>query len=796
MELKGVRGTLFCYNKNMNNIPLTDLMQGLTSEQVMRAPKNIPVHHVSNIELGLVTFKNQVMSFFFLLLIVSGILSLFLHQTLDASLFFIIAGINAIIGFFQEFRASKSALTLEKLVAHTVEVRRDGTLQTVSSNEVVLGDIINAEPGDVIVADMIMRGGTDVLLDESVLTGETMPRTVNAGETISSGVSIVQGSLVGQVVGVGKTSSLLLYADKISTTKKYNNFETFINTVSKYILIFTVVCLLLVLAMNVLVAHQLVFSEYILFAISILVGVVPESLPIVVTLILTREALKLSQQNVIVKKLSVLENLGSMEYLFTDKTGTITENKLKVQDTLDEGDLKNILTVISSGVYERTPMDSVFDQAITAYIGKINQDQELTFSPFEVARGYAMYTLPDGTEIARGQYKAILSLCGDNQEFANKCNDAEGQGLRIIALAVKQKDGAGYKLAGAVMFEDPLKQDAVDMYTKMQELGVTVKIITGDSVQVATYIAHILDPKLDVSSVYSMDMWQGSGKQALEGYSVYARCRPDQKAVLIDEHVDNGVVGFLGEGINDALALKRADIGFVVNNASDVARQSADVILLEKSLNPVVTAVTLSRRAFIHLRTYLLCTLTGDIGTLISLTAVAIFWQQIPMLPIQILLNNLLTDVPLMFIVLDNLSEDEIKKPIRIQPMRFFNIIFIFALLSSVFDFIFFFSFKHYDISIVRTGWFVFSVLAELTLVFSLRSELSFFKSPKMSRVLLGILGVCYVVAFILPYISIGSVFHLIPLSLVQMGIIVGITIVYFGLNELVKWLLFKPKRV
>ena len=781
----------------MNETPLTDLMQGLNTEQVARAPKNIPAHHVSNIELGLVTFKNQVMSFFFLLLIISGLLSLFLHQNLDASLFFIIAGINAVIGFFQEFRASKSALTLEKLVAHNVEVRRNGTLQTIPSTDVVLGDIVNVEPGDVIVADMIMRGGTDVLLDESVLTGETNPRSVNAGEIISSGANIVQGSLVGQVTGVGKTSSLLLYADKISTIKKYNNFETFINTISKYILIFTVICLLLVLVMNVLIAHQLVFSEYILFAISILVGVVPESLPLIVTLILTREALKLSQQNVIVKKLSVLENLGSMEYLFTDKTGTITENKLRVQDVLDQGGIKNILGIISSGVYERTPMDNVFDQAISAYLGN-NQavGQEISLSPFEVARGYAVYTLSDGTEIIRGQYKAVLGLSGDDQEFAKKCNDLEGQGLRIIALAVKKKDESSYKLAGAVMFEDPLKPDAIAMYTKMQDLGVSVKVITGDSVQVATYIGHILDPKLNASSVYSMDAWAGSGKQTIEQYAIYARCKPDQKAVLIDEHVDNGVVGFLGEGINDALALKRADIGFVVNNASDVARQSADVILLEKSLNPVATAVTLSRRAFIHLRTYLLCTLTGDIGTLISLTAVAIFWQQIPMLPIQILLNNLLTDVPLMFIVLDNLSEDEIKKPIRVQPRKFFNVIFIFAFLSSVFDFIFFFAFKHYDISIVRTGWFVFSVFAELTLVFSLRSELSFFKSPKISRVLLGVLGICYVVALVLPYIAIGSVFHLMPLSLVQVGTIIGIMIAYFGMNELLKWLLFKKESI
>lgn len=776
---------------------LTPIEIGLTSEQVLLAPKNIPAHHVSTIELIIITFKNQVISFFFILLIISGVLSLFLHQAVDASIFFAIASINAIIGFFQEFRASKSTQALEKLVLQKVAVLRNGVLQKIPSTDIVQGDIVSGEPGDVIVADMVIRESTDLFLDESVRTGETLPRQAQENETVFAGVSIIQGKMLGQVTAVGRESSLLMYAEKVSKTQKNSSFEGFINSVSKYILIFTVFCLAIVFLLNVLVTHSLLPSDYILYAIAMLVGVVPESLPLIVTIILTREALALAKNNVIVKKLSVLQNLGSMNYFFTDKTGTVTENNLRVKDVFDTGDLLDNLSLIAKGEYERTPMDEVFDTAIESYLTIANirpqASQNLVLSPFQIARGFSVYTLPDGSEIIRGQYSRVcVSCCETNTDFQGRCLNAEQQGLRVIAFARKQVHESDYQLSGAILFEDPLKVDAASLYQSLGQLSVDVKIVTGDSVSVAEYIGNKLDSKITDASVFCMDDWNTTHAQDIENFSVYARCKPEQKSELIDEHLDHGVVGFLGEGINDALALKRADVGFVVNNATDVARQSGDVILLEKSFAPIVNAIKMSRKAFAHIRTYLLCTLTGNIGTLVSLTAVVIFWQQIPMLPIQILLNNLLTDVPLMFLITDNISESVVQKPIRDQAGKFFKYIFLFAILSSLFDFIFFFAFRGYDITILRTGWFVFSVLAELTLVFSLRSELLILRSPKISNILGGVLTGCYVITLALPYLPIGKVFHLFPLSGIQVTLLLGITILYLVTNEVVKKLLFR----
>ncbi len=779
----------------------TDIALGLTTQQVRQSPKNIPAHHVSSLEMAITVVRGQVISFFFILLIISGLLSFFLGETIDATIFFIIAGINAVIGFFQEYRANKSAQTLEKMVAHTVTVRRDGILTKISHTDVVLGDIVVLGPGDIAVVDITVRACTDGFVDESVVTGETMPRQITIGDSVPSGATISQGSVVGEVSAVGKESSLMQYAEKIAKIEKSSSFEKFIHTISTTIMMVTVACLLLVLLINVLITHGMIFSDYVLYAISMLVGVVPESLPLIVTIILTREALRLSKQQVLIKKLSVLQNLGSMNYLFTDKTGTLTENNLRVKEVLErESSAYDKLFTIAAGSYERTPMDEVFDTAILDYLNQSGKpvvkekNQELILSPFQVERGYAIYTFPSGEKVIRGQYRPISALTGSDSDFCDTCTRYESEGLRIIAIATAQKDSEKYILQSAVIFEDPLKPDAVETYHQLSKLGINVKVITGDSLQVAEYVGNILHPAIMEKFAFSMDGWKTDGTNTIEDYFVYARCKPEQKSELIDEHLDHGVVGFLGEGINDAMALKRADIGFVVNNGSDVARQSGDVLLLEKSLNPVIAAVTMSREAFMKIRTYLLCTLTGNIGTLFSLTTVVVFWQQIPMLPIQILLNNILTDLPLMFLITDHISAESVKRPIRDEAKKFFKIIVIFAAISSLFDFIFFFTFRGYDISVLRTGWFVFSVVAELTLVFSLRSELSLFKSPKMSKILGVVLVACYITAIALPFLSFGSLFKLIPLTVFQIGILIGIAVVYLGANELAKKFLFRKK--
>lgn len=786
----------------MNTLTHTNIQQGLTTEEVILLPKNIPAQQETSLQLAIKIMKNQIFSFFFFLLIVSGILSLFLGESIDAIIFFGIALVNACIGFFQEYRANTSVRSLESLIEQNTTVRRNGEIHIIPSTEIVVGDIVLCNPGDVIVADMVVRVAEDLYVDESILTGESLPRSVEQGSTVLSGVSVVQGKLTGQVIAVGKESSLLQYADQVARIKKNNSFDSFISSISMYILILTVVSLSIILVVNVLGTHVLTFSEYILYAISVLVGVVPESLPLIITIILTKGVVELSRNQVIVKKISALQNLGSMNYLFTDKTGTITENSLHVKDVVDVDDLTPILHSMTASSYDRTPMDSVFDEAIKSFIqeeSSIGADNIHTLqgvrltSPFTNIRGYAIYTFENGQEIIRGQYLRVLDVCaGDVSVLRSESFEFESKGLRIIAFASRENSESEFTMSGVVVFEDPLKEDAAKTYTGIQNMGVGVKIMTGDSVPVATYVGNILDKTIDTESIYSMDDWDRKKRENINGYRMYARCQPDDKSELINQHIGNNTVGFLGEGINDALALRRADIGFVVHNASDIARQASDVILLEKSLSPVLTAIRISRRAFIHIRTYLFCTLAGNIGTLISLTAVVVFWQQIPMLPIQILLNNLLTDIPLMFIITDRVSGYSIKSPIRDKPKTFFKLIFLFAFIGSLFDFIFFFVFKGYDISVLRTGWFIFSVITELLLAISLRTELSIFKASRPSKMLTIALITCGIFTLTLPFLPFGSFFHLVTLSSTHIGLLIGIALVYLLVTEIIKQKVFK----
>jgi Mg2+-importing ATPase len=549
---------------------------------------------------------------------------------------------------------------------------------------------------------------------------------------------------------------------------------------------------------------------------------------------------------VLVKRLSSLQQLGSIKYLLTDKTGTLTENTIRIVESLDKGTLVRDASLIAQAEYERTPMDKSLDESI---LGKFPIDasssqaeaaMKLKFTPFKNKTGYAMYSFSSAAsgmardsasaasgassssisansiqEIIRGQYIAIIAMCSgisaeEKADLDGKYAHYESQGLRVIACASRTKDSSvgaasldanpsiaaspaanlnNFKLSGLLVFEDPLKPDAVHSYKAAEGLGISVKVLTGDSQMVALYIAQKLDSHMTADQVCSVDTTsiKSLTDADLDSDKVYARCQPEEKLELIDRHLQKGGVAFLGEGINDALALKRADVGMVVYNASDVARQSADILLMEKSLNPVIKAIQMSRRVYAHISTYLLCTLTGNIGTLFSLTVVALFWNELPMLPVQILLNNLLTDVPLILLITDRLVKEDYSTPIEHSPKNFFKIIAVFGLLSTVFDMGYFFIFKDYPLASLRTGWFVFSILCELILVLSLRTNRVAWKGSRMSSSLILALGSCALFAVVSPYIPFASIFELVPLSLGQISFTIAFTAIYFLANEILK---------
>jgi Mg2+-importing ATPase len=769
----------------------TDIHTGLTTDYILLQPKNKIAQKKSNWVLLIETIVNQVESLFFLLLIISGVLSYFLKNYTEAIIFIVIAVINTILGCIQEFRAAHAALSLQTLIAHNVTVVRDGAQLDVDYESLVTGDIVLLTPGDVAAADMYIREVHDLFMDQSIRTGESAPIEVAVGDMVYSGVSIASGRAVAQVVSVGKENSLVSYGKAVEAVKKGNSFELFISRISKALLIAVLACLVITGAHAYFTGSAYTFSDFMLYAVSMLVGVVPESLPLIITVILMREALFLAKEKVLIKRLRALQELGSLEYLFTDKTGTLTENNIRVVETNEGKDFREAATAVSNGCYERTPLDKTFDVAISESL-KIPVDHtiDVEVTPFNTARGFATYAFK-GKTIIRGQFHPVYAATGYAvpEELDQLYNAAESKGLRVIALATQEGSGP-FVYNGFFAFEDPLKADAVAVYEECHAIDVPIVIMTGDSKVVGTYIAQKLDPELSEENVVSLDTEKVEDitEERLQHMRVYSRCHPENKLSIIERYRSFGTVGFIGDGINDALALKAADIGIVVNNASDVARQSADMLLFEKSLQPIITAIRMSRRMYSHIMTYLICTLVGNIGTLFSLTVVSMFTHNLPMLPIQILLNNLLTDAPLLLLTGDTLEEDvELKRP-RFTAKATFAAIIIFAALSSVFDFAYFLIFKNVPLPLYRTGWFVFSVFAELVLVFSLRSKKSITKSPKMYRPLLYTITACAAATLAMPYVPfLQNAFSLVPIPLWMVWGMGAILVVYVGANEIAK---------
>lgn len=774
----------------------TDIEKGLSENEAGRMERNKIGRQHSNLKLFFVTLWRQVASLFAVLLFCAVAVSFVLGQNTDAFIILAIAIINIALGLIQEFRASKASEKLMNLVKSECSVIRDGVMRKISSDEIVAGDIIHLVGGDVVPADVLVRTADNAYIDESVRTGETSPRSVDVSQDVLSGSAIASGRIVGQVTAVGVRASLGQYSSHLDTIKKDNSFDQFIRSVTKYIFIFAGVSIVIAFVILVVVMGKYSLAEYFVFAIALLVGVVPEALPLIITLIMTNEGLALSKEKVIVKKLNGLQELGAARFLLTDKTGTLTENKLKVFEVYDVDDLWNIMNTISMSEYERTPMDEAFDTAINeSHNTGAPKDKVVSSMSFSSANGYATFKTLSGKIIYRGKMADIEKLTGQgNEELSERVSGYESRGMRPIGFACGDEHDKA-RFCGLVVFEDPLKASAKESIIKAHEMGVHIKVVSGDTLAVVEHVASELHMGRGLRQAISLDGKNISdlSNKDLCDIAVFGGVKPEQKLELLNRYLALGPVAFLGEGINDALALKRADVGIVVDNASDVARQSADILLMEKDLSPILRGIEMSRKGLRNVLTYTMYTLSGNAGTFFSLLLISLFYVALPMLPIQILLNNLLTDLPLILLMTDNADESSLKHAPHYHPKKLLKRVIIFGLISTVFDIIYFLIFKNSSVPLVQTGWFVFSVLAELALIFSIRSSRPIFKTPPMSSALsLGMFG-AVVLAFGTIYIApIAHVFKFMPMPAIQTIGIIGLIIIYMFVNETAKKLMNK----
>lgn len=419
----------------------------------------------------------------------------FAGEKIDGIIIVAIILINTILDLFQEYRASKAGEKLLHLVETKVYVFREGKLTQIKSRELVVGDIVHFIAGSIVPVDISVIESVNAFIDDSVRTGETLVKEVQMSDSVFAGAIVSGGKIVAQVVSLPENSSLSKYKEKLEEVKKWSSFNVFTEKVIKYIFIISLATLLIAMFLLVFVMGKYDLAHFFVFAIAMLVGVVPEMLPLIITIILTRESIELSNHKVIVKRLSSLESIGALRFLLTDKTGTITENKLRVSYVFDQSDFWEISNSISEGEYERTPLDIAYDEALNSSVAKIQTGKKkiTNFNQFTHETGYEVFFLEGGQKIMRGIIGKVLGQCKDFKSANSVLASAhvyESKGMRVMGIASSM--GGVWEFSGFVAFYDPIKSTAKESLDLAREKGIEVKILTGDSEEVAKNVIEEL----------------------------------------------------------------------------------------------------------------------------------------------------------------------------------------------------------------------------------------------------------------------------------------------------------------
>lgn len=773
----------------------------------------------------------QFRSPFTFLLLGAGSLSFFLGETLDGALIILFIAVNAGLGFFQEYRSEHTLALLKRYLLATAVARREGAEVQVEKTLLVPGDIVILQPGDIVPADVRLIEASGVAVNESVLTGESESASkgvrkaahvsgmYDAGNMCFAGTTMVSGRAEGIVCATGRQSSLGAISALAAGSARESGFEKGMRQVSSMILkVVAVTFLLMVLLKWLLPWQSTPFLDFLIFSIALAVSVIPEGLPLVITFTLSHGARILARNKVVVKRLSAIEDLGSIDVLCTDKTGTLTQNKMRIAAIYGQEDRVLHCARMGEAPRGRHVEKNSFDEALSAGMTK---EERMRLASYEVVnqvpfdplrRRHTVVTTRAGAfEMSvRGAPEDVLSLCKKSAHAEAGMRaflKQEGEkGHRVLAVAHKKLSGKtmeiagdehGLELMGCVSFYDPLKDTAIGAVKKANAMGVQVKILTGDSAEVSEAVAFATGLLSNGESVLTGAAFDAlppeEQRHAVESHHVFARVSPEQKFAIIKLLEASHDVGFLGEGINDAPALKAANIGLVVHNASDVARESADIMLLTKDLSVIVNGIEEGRRVFGNSVKYLKATLASNFGNFYAVVAASFLGGFLPMLPVQILLLNLLSDFPMMAIARDSVEKSDLKRPRHYDIRDIALISILLGFVSTVFDFLFFAIFYRLGPEALRTNWFMGSVLTELALLFSIRTHLPMFRSGAPSRIVFVLTGIAAILTIALPFTPIGqSVFRFVPPTPADGAIIAGLLGGYLVCTEMFKLMYYR----
>ncbi|MGZ3496334.1 MAG: magnesium-translocating P-type ATPase [Vulcanimicrobiaceae bacterium] len=761
------------------------------------------------------------------LLVVTALTSLLLGEHADAYIIIAIIGLSVGLGFVNEYRSERAMADLHNRVRHRTIVIRDGRAASVDVASLVPGDIVQLAVGDIVPADLRLCEAKDCECDQSVLTGESLPvekSTAASGASVLTdasccafmGTTVKSGSAKGIVVATGCTTEFGAIAQRLAEHPPETPFQSGLRRFSALLVAVTAVLTISIFAVNAALHHPIL--ESLLFSLAIAVGLTPQLLPAIVTVSLATGAERLAKRSVVVKRLVSIEDLGNVDVLFTDKTGTLTEGRIAFQSALDErgnasedvlrlGLLCNDAAIAGEKVVGATPLDCALWEHALACGTRPPNVERIAEAPFDYDRKLMSVLVKDeGGDrllISKGAPESVLARCTSVDVDSQSVLDALfASGARVVAVATREHfagdelrkaDEHDLRLRGFIAFADPVKTDAAASIERLRRMGIDVRIITGDNEKVAAKVCSELG--VEVGRVISGTELDALGdtelKEALPQTTIFARVSPDQKSRIIRLQRELGSdVGFLGDGVNDAVALHYADVGISVDSGTDVAKDAADIVLLDKDLGILADGVVEGRRIFANTIKYVLMGTSSNFGNMFSAAGASLFLPFLPMTAPQILLNNLLYDVSEMTIPTDNVDEELLRRPSHWDVGFIRRFMIVFGAVSSIFDFLTFWVMLgvfHAHPALFRSGWFVESLLTQSLIIFVIRTRRIPFLRSMPSLPLLVTTLCCVALGALLPFTPIGAIFGFVPLPAAFFGILLGMIATYLILVELAK---------
>ncbi len=793
--------------------------------------KNRPVF-LKDIVLFMSQFKSPLM----LLLIGAVILSAFLGDTSDVFIILFIVLFTGLLSFFQERNASRIVEKLQSMIALKSNVLRDGNIQETISSEIVTGDILILKAGDMLPADCLIIEANELHANEASLTGESYPTAKQAGiidvntelakrtNCLWEGTNIVSGTAKAIVINTGTNTIFGTIAQSASTTVE-TTFEKGIKDFGFFLMKITLVLSLFILVVNLLNHKSVIESA--LFALALAVGMAPELLPAITTIAMSAGAKRMLEKKVIVKKLASIQNLGEINLLCTDKTGTITEGAIKVSGTVDGLGIENefVKELAYWNAFFETGYSNPIDEALkTLTLETKIKAEKFGEIPYDFIRKRISIAVTADTDkflITKGAYTQIISICtqvklsdgtvenieSHKAEIDKKYEQFGIDGLRSIGICYKnmaansisKEDETEMIFAGFILLEDPVKAGIIETIEELRKLQVNLKIISGDNKNVAKSIAlkiGIENPVV-MTGQELLAVSPEAMNHLVRKTHIFAEVEPQQKEHIIQALRKTYTVAYLGDGINDVSAISAADVGISVENAVDVAREAADFVLMEKDLMVIIDGIKEGRKTFANTLKYIFINTGSTFGNMFSVAIASLILPFLPMLPKQILLTNFITDFPYLTIASDNVDPEELNKPGKWNLKIIRNYMIIFGIHSSIFDVITFLVLLYVlkvKESAFQTAWFVESILTELFILFIIRTHKNFFKSqPGKYLFILSILGL--VITISLPYMPFADKIGLSPLPMLNLGIMLGIVAAYIITADMLKVWFFKNYR-